>query len=361
MTSSTERDQDRSQTVDSRNRTMRGLRIIGDRRAELITLPRPGARPGWVVLRSTMSAVCGSDLHNYRRRSGELGDRAERVAGHEAVGIVEELGAGANDLEVDDRVVVYQHFGCGRCRYCRSGEPMFCAHRQTLGNHVDGADAEHVTAPASICLRLPDELGDEVATLLACNYGTAWSAVRKLGVHGGDVVAVFGLGPVGCSAVLVAAENGALVLAVDPMDHRRQLAVDMGAATTIDPTADDVDAVVRGLTGGLGADAAIDCSGNPRAQADAFAVLRPRGRMLVLAATAPWELDPSKLWRRGLTLQGSWVYGLGEYDQIVRTALRHADRLEQLVTARFSAAGAEQAVRAADSCNEGKVVIDWTA
>lgn len=285
---------------------MRGLRVIGDHRVELVTLPRPAARPGWVVLRSTMSAVCGSDLHNYRRGRAELGERGERVAGHEAVGVVEEVGAGVDDLEEGDRVVVYQHFGCGRCRYCRTGEPMFCAQRRTLGNHVDGADAEHVTAPTSICLRLPDELGDDVATLLACNYGTAWSGVRTLGVRGGDVIAVFGLGPVGCSAVLVAAEEGAHVVAVDPIDHRRRLAADMGAASTVDPTAEDVGAVIRGLTGGLGADAAVDCSGNPRAQTDAFGALRPRGRMLVLAATAPWELDTGQLWRRGLTLHGSW-------------------------------------------------------
>lgn len=341
--------------------TMRGLRVVGDRRAELVTLPRPRARPGWVVLRSTMSAVCGSDLHNYRRPHDELGGRAGRVAGHEAVGVVEEVGAGVDDLRPGERVVVYQHVGCGRCRWCRTGEPMFCAHRRTLGNHIDGADAEYVAAPAMVCLRLPDALRDPAATLLACNYGTAWSGVRSLGVHDGDVLVVFGLGPVGCSAVLVGAGAGAQVVAVDPLDHRRAMAAGMGAATTVDPTADDVDAVVRDRTGGLGADAAVDCSGNPRAQADAFGVLRPRGRMLVLAATAPWELDPSQLWRRGLTLQGSWVYGLGEYDRIVRSARRDADLLERLVTARFPGARAADAVRAADAGTEGKVVIDWTA
>jgi threonine dehydrogenase-like Zn-dependent dehydrogenase len=339
---------------------MRGLRITGDRRAELVRVPRPDARPGWVVLRSTRSAVCGSDLHNYRQAAARLGERAQRIAGHEAVGVVEQVGAGVDDLHPGDRVVVYQHYGCGRCRFCRTGEPMFCRDRRTLGNHVDGADAEFVAAPAPACLRLPETLSDAVGALLACNFGTAASGVRKLGIGGADVVAVFGLGPVGCSAVLVAAGRGADVVAVDPVAKRRALAERMGALRTVDPTVEDVAQVVAGLTAGRGAEASVDCSGSPRAQAQALALLRPNGAMMVLAATAPWTLDPSQLWRRGLTLRGSWVYALGEYEAVVRLAERHAAALEQLVTRSFPGAEAEEAVRAADAGSEGKVLIDWT-
>jgi threonine dehydrogenase-like Zn-dependent dehydrogenase len=93
------------------------------------------------MVRTTMSAVCGSDLHNYRQAAEKLGGRANRVAGHEAVGVVESVGPGVEDPAPGTRVVVYQHYGCGRCGYCRTGEPMFCPERQTLGNHIDGADA----------------------------------------------------------------------------------------------------------------------------------------------------------------------------------------------------------------------------
>jgi threonine dehydrogenase-like Zn-dependent dehydrogenase len=82
--------------------------------------------------------------------------------------------------------------------------------------------------------------------------------------------------------------------------------------------------------------------------------------MLVLAATAPWTFDLSQLWRRGLTLLGSWVYALGEYEGVVRLAGKKADSLERIVTQRFGGAEAEEAVRAADGGGEGKVVIDWT-
>ena len=339
---------------------MKGLRILGDRRAELATLSKPEPRDGWAVVRSTMSAVCGSDLHIYRQSAAQVGDRSKRVAGHEAMGVVEEVGSGVEDLAPGTRVVVYQHYGCGRCRYCRLGEPMFCPDRRTLGNHVDGADAEIVTAPASICLPLPDSLSDEVGALMACNFGTAFSGIKKLQPAPEDVVVVFGLGPVGCCAVVVAASYGAKVVAVDPVESRRDLAESLGASRTIDPTASDTKATILEITQGWGAEASVDCSGNPHAQSEALDILRPRGKMLVLAATAPWTLDPAQLWRRGLTLLGSWVYELGEYEGIVRLAEKKAESLEKIVTRRFSGDEAEEALRAADKATEGKIVIDWT-
>src|SRR4051812_25176449 len=197
-----------------------------------------------------MSAVCGSDLHIYRQAADQVGDRSNRVAGHEAVGIVEEVSPGVEGLPPGSRVVVYQHYGCGRCRYCRIGEPMFCSDRRTLGNHIDGTDAEFVTAPAPICLPLPVSLSDEVGALVACNFGTAMSGVRKLQLDGSDVVVVFGLGPVGCCAVLAATSDGANVVAVDPVKARRDLAEDLGAGWTIDPTASDTKAAILEITQG---------------------------------------------------------------------------------------------------------------
>ena len=238
---------------------------------------------------------------------------------------------------------------------------MFCSDRRTLGNHVDGADAEIVTAPTSICLPLPDSLSDEVGVLMACNFGTALSGIRKLQLGSEDVVVVFGLGPVGCCAVVVAASGGAEVVAVDPVAGRRDLAESLGAAWTIDPTASDTKARVMEITQGRGAEASVDCSGNPRAQSEALDVLRPRGKMLILAATAPWTLDPAQLWRKGLTLYGSWVYGLGEYESVVRTAEKRAESLEKIITRRFSGNEAEKALRAAGKATEGKIVIDWTS
>jgi threonine dehydrogenase-like Zn-dependent dehydrogenase len=338
---------------------MKALRILGDRRVELVTVPKPEVRDGWALVRLTMSAVCGTDLHHYRADPEEVGDRARKAAGHEAVGVVEEVGRGVEGLAAGTRVVVYQHYGCGRCEYCRIGEPMFCPHRQTLGNHVDGADAEYLAVPAYICQPLPEGISDEIGTLISCSFGTAVSGVRKLGLNAGDTVVVFGLGPVGCCAV-VAAGDGVDVVAVDPVPERRQLAERLGAAATVDSTSSDTQAVVRELTGGHGAEASLDSSGNPRALSEALGVLKPHGRMVVLAATIPWTVDPGKVRRGAHQLIGSWVYGLGEFDAVARLAAKKADVLEQIVTRRFAGEEGGEAFRVAAGATEGKVVIDWT-
>jgi threonine dehydrogenase-like Zn-dependent dehydrogenase len=338
---------------------MKALRILGDQRVELVTVPKPEVRDGWALVRLTMSAVCGTDLHHYRADPEEVGDRAHKAAGHEAVGVVEEVGRGVEGLAAGTRVVVYQHYGCGRCEYCRIGEPMFCPHRQTLGNHVDGADAEYLAVPAYICQPLPEGISDEIGTLISCSFGTAVSGVRKLGLNAGDTVVVFGLGPVGCCAV-VAAGDGVDVVAVDPVPERRQLAERLGAAATVDSTSSDMQAVVRELTGGHGAEASLDSSGNPRALSEALGVLKPHGRMVVLAATIPWTVDPGKVRRGAHQLIGSWVYGLGEFDAVARLAAKKADVLEQIVTRRFAGEEGGEAFRVAAGATEGKVVIDWT-
>ena len=338
---------------------MKALRILGDQRVELVTVPKPEVRDGWALVRLTMSAVCGTDLHHYRADPEEVGDRAHKAAGHEAVGVVEEVGRGVEGLAAGTRVVVYQHYGCGRCEYCRIGEPMFCPHRQTLGNHVDGADAEYLAVPAYICQPLPEGISDEIGTLISCSFGTAVSGVRKLGLNAGDTVVVFGLGPVGCCAV-VAAGDGVDVVAVDPVPERRQLAERLGAAATVDSTSSDTQAVVRELTGGRGAEASLDSSGNPRALSEALGVLKPHGRMVVLAATIPWTVDPGKVRRGAHQLIGSWVYGLGEFDAVARLAAKKADVLEQIVTRRFAGEEGGEAFRVAAGATEGKVVIDWT-
>jgi threonine dehydrogenase-like Zn-dependent dehydrogenase len=236
---------------------------------------------------------------------------------------------------------------------------MFCPQRQTLGNHVDGADAEYIAVPASICQPLPDSVSDEIGALIACAFGTAVSGVRKLGLNEGDTLVVFGLGPVGCCAV-VAAGGGADVVAVDPVPERRALAESLGASLTIDPTSTGTKSAVLEFTGGRGAEASLDSSGNPRALAEALDVLKPNGKMVVLAATSPWSLDPGQVRRGAHSVIGSWVYGLGEFDAIVHLAEKKADVLEQIVTRRFSGAEGEEAFRVANEATEGKVVIDWT-
>lgn len=115
------------------------------------------------------------------------------------------------------------------------------------------------------------------------------------------------------------------------------------------------------MTQGRGADAVIDCSGNPQAQSEALDIVKPKGRVLVLCANDRMVVNPgTQLIRKEITLLGSWVYRLGEYEAMVRLAEKRRDALATIVTRSFDGSEAEDAPRAADGLAEGKIVIDWT-
>jgi propanol-preferring alcohol dehydrogenase len=239
---------------------------------------------------------------------------------------------------------------------------MFCQQRITLGHHSHGTDAERVAVPAESCLPLSDELEPLHGALLACNFGTAYSGVRKLRVQSSETVAVFGLGPVGCCVTMVAARQGARVIGIDPAAHRRALAESFGACQTIDPSAIDPVLALRELTDGLGPQVAIDCSAFAPAQAQAMEAVAPTGRFLFLGVNTRSEINPGMhVIRKELQVFGSWVFKPAEYDEMVSWLIRARLPLDRLVTHRFAGSQAEEAFKLADSGAAGKVLIEWSA
>ncbi|MEV6692695.1 zinc-binding dehydrogenase [Micromonospora sp. NPDC051196] len=340
--------------------SMRALMLTGDQQSVVRQVPRPVPAHDEVLVRVTVSAVCGSDLPHYRKSAQELGHRLHTVPGHEAVGVIAQAAASGDGPAEGTRVIVYQHSGCGDCTFCLSGEPMFCADRRTLGNHRSGADAEYLTAPATGVLPVPDDLSDAMAALIACNFGTAYSAFRKSGVAVGDRVAVFGLGPVGCCVVALAAAAGAEVFAVDPIEGRRDLAKTLGAGTAIDPIAQDPVAAVAAVTEGRGPEVIFECSANPTAQTQVMKLARPHGTVVLLGANNSMEIDPGvDVIRKELRVIGSWVFTQPEFPAVLRAA-RSLPALQHLITDPFPAQRAPDALAAADAGHIGKVLIDWS-
>lgn len=339
--------------------TMRAVLLTGDRTAVLTRVTVPVPAPDEAVVRVSMSAVCGSDLPHYRKGADQLDNRAHTVPGHEAVGVVERAAAVGSGPAVGTRVIVYQHTGEGECVHCRRGEPMFCADRRTLGNHRHGGNAELVVVPTRALIPIPDELDDALAALVACNFGTAFMGFRKTGASVGDRVVVVGLGPVGASAVVSAVAAGATVIAVDPIEGRRELARQLGAQVVVDPLADDPVAVVRGLTGGEGAEVVVECSANPRAQTQAMKSVRVHGTVLLLGANNAMEIDPGiDVIRKEIQVLGSWVFKAHEVDQVIRAALE-MPALRHVLSEPFPASAAPEAFAAAESGHVGKTLIRW--
>lgn len=247
---------------------------IGDIRLD--DVPEPQIKnPTDAIVEITASAICGTDLHFVR---GTVpGMKPGTILGHEAVGLVSEVGKGVRNFRPGDRVVVPSTIGCGYCSYCRDGYFAQCDNSNPNGRHagtaffggpaasgpIDGLQAEYARIPfANVGLvKLPDEVTDEQAILLSDIFPTGYFGAKLAEICRGDTVAVFGCGPVGQFSILSAMLLGAgRVLAVDNIASRLEMAQSLGAEV-IDFDVDDPVEALKELTGGIGPDRIIDAVG----------------------------------------------------------------------------------------------------
>jgi threonine dehydrogenase-like Zn-dependent dehydrogenase len=214
--------------------------------------PKPA--PGEVLLRMTYSSICQTDIEMWQH--GMFSNRGPRVLGHEAAGIIEELGppldsgsdvstqAGKslpekNTLSVGMRVAVENVRTCGTCFFCRKGTSQLCQNGRNFGFSDDGGLAEYGVWPASLCIPLPDNVTNEEAPL-AEPTSVAVHAVENANISVGDVAAVIGCGVVGLATLQVLQAAGATVIAIDPREQSLEIATELGAAATLNPTMHDV-------------------------------------------------------------------------------------------------------------------------
>lgn len=334
---------------------MRGLIFTGNRESELREFPDPQAGPGEAVVKIRASGVCGSDLHRYRGT-----EECPMIIGHEPCGVVAELGPGhPRGIKVGDRVMVHHYAGCGVCEICAMGFEQACPTGHiTYGTTGHGAHADAMVVPTRTLVHLPDELSFEEGAAISCGTGTAWSGLRKMDVTGGDMVAVFGQGPVGLSGTLCAKAMGAEVIAVDVLPERLALARDLGADHVVDATDTDPVEAIRNLTGGQGASATLETSGNPIARSQVLQALRLFGRACYVGRGEPATIDITfDLIRRSATAYGSWTFTKSEMIEIARFMVETKVPLQDLITTRHSLDQAPAAYKAFESGAPGKSVI----
>jgi (R,R)-butanediol dehydrogenase / meso-butanediol dehydrogenase / diacetyl reductase len=260
----------------------------GDIRIEDVAEPAaPGH--GELLIGVTRAAICGTDASEWVH--GPLLATPPVVLGHEFVGEVIAADDDTGDLGVGDRVVCGAGISCGHCDWCLGGRTNLCATYRTIGLHVDGGLAEQVLAPASICRRVPEGVGDDAAAM-AQPLAVALHAVRRSEVGEGEDCVVVGCGGIGAFCVAGAVARGARVIALDVDTERLATAQRLGAAVTVDVDGLDLAAVIREQTGGLGAHVVLEASGAPHAPAGALAGARKGGRVVLVGLqSAPRELD----------------------------------------------------------------------
>ncbi len=246
----------------------------GDIRLDNVPEPKLQERTDAVV-RLTASAICGTDLHFIRGTFP--GMKPGTILGHEGVGIVEEVGGGVRNLKRGDRVVIPSTVSCGNCSYCRAGYTAQCDDANPNGaaagtvffggppaaGGLDGLQAEYARVPMAYqnLIRLPDTITDDQAILMSDIYPTGYFGAHLAEVRDGDVVAVWGAGPVGLFAVLSAFQLGASrVIALDEHADRLDRARMLGAET-VNVTEEDPIEALKELTRGIGPSRAIDAVG----------------------------------------------------------------------------------------------------
>jgi alcohol dehydrogenase len=265
-------------------------------------------RPSDAIVRIDTATICGTDLHILK---GDVPTcEPGRTLGHEAVGTVVATGDAVENVREGDRVLVSCISACGRCQFCRQGMYGQCLSGGgwILGHLVDGTQAELVRIPFAdnSLYTVPDGLDDEQVLFLSDILPTGFEVgVLNGQVRPGDVVAVVGAGPVGLAAMMTARLYGpSRIVAIDKADSRLEKArFQFGADVTVNGDAEDPIEVVKGLTGGLGADVAVEAVGVPETFELCTELVRPGGRVANIGVHGhPATLHLERLWIRNVTI-----------------------------------------------------------
>ena len=345
---------------------MKGITSTGNSALEIMTFDDPTPGPRDVVLEIKASGMCGTDLGAYRSPTGRVAVGEQRIegpviAGHERCGVVVAVGSAITDGEakVGDRVMDHHYDGCGSCRHCNTGWTQMCldgAVAYGYGGH--GAHAKYMNVAAHSLVPLPDEISFPAGAAIACGTGTAYGALKRIGLEGDETVAVFGQGPVGLSATLLAVEMGARVIAVEMSAERRQLALDWGADVAIDPSAQDPVEAIKELTHGEGADKTVDCTSSVDARRAAVRSTRIWGTSCMVGVGGELQIEvmPDLIFRQ-LNIVGHWTFSKTVQADCARFIADRKIELDKIFTHQWDIGQAEEAYTLFDQAKTGKGVF----
>lgn len=343
--------------------TMRGICKMapGEGAAYRTDLPIPQIGDGEVLMKVRASAICGTDLHIYgwnewaakRMRNFPI------VFGHETAGEIVEIGKSVTGLRVGDRISVETHIPCGHCFQCGHDRRHICENMRIFGVTEPGAFAEYAPVPAECAVRLRDGISYEVGAMLEA-MGAGVHGVEKAEVRDKTVL-VSGCGPIGLMVTGACKAHGARrVIACDVLPEKLKLAEAMGADAAVNSAQTDIIQAVRRETGGAGADAAIDVTGNGRAIIAGLRALRKGGRMVSVGlpnGEIPVNLTEDIIYRE---IQYTGVSGrqmFATWDDCMEILETPGFSLEPVMGGRYPLEGFEDALAAIRGGAPGKMLL----
>ncbi|MFL5921932.1 MAG: zinc-dependent alcohol dehydrogenase family protein [Gaiellaceae bacterium] len=292
---------------------MKALVYHGPGKRSWDEVPDPAIQqPTDAIVRIDSATICGTDLHILEGDVPEV--QPGTILGHEAVGTVIEVGDAVTTLEPGDRVLVSCITSCGRCRFCKGGHYGLCTGGGgwIFGHLIDGLQAALARVPFAdtSVYKVPDELTDEQVLFVADILPTAYEVgVLNGDVQPGDTVAVVGAGPIGLAAIMMAKlYTPGRIVAIDLAPARLEKAFEFGVDIVIDNSREDAVERVMQLTGGLGADVAIEAVGVPETFELCADIVRPGGHVATVGVHGhPATLHLEKLWIRDVTIMTGLV------------------------------------------------------
>ena len=313
-----------------------------------------------VLIKINRTAICGTDIHIFKWDDWAQATIPVPLAiGHEFCGEIVQMGIEVRGFSVGDRVSAEGHITCGVCRNCRAGRRHLCMNTAGVGVNRPGAFAEYLSVPAFNAFKLPDAIGDDMASILD-PLGNATHTALSFDLVGEDVL-ITGAGPIGIMAVAIAKYAGARhVVITDINDYRLDLARKMGATAAVNVTTDLLDKTMLDLGMEEGFDVGMEMSGNPQAFRDMLRTMHHGGKVALLGIPpAETAIDWNQVIFKGLELKGIYGREMFETWYKMSSMLQSGLNIEPVITHHFPIGEYLPAFELMESGQTGKVILNW--
>lgn len=324
-------------------------------------MPIPEIGHNDVLIKIKKTAICGTDVHIYNWDEwAQHTIQVPLTIGHEFVGEIAAVGSEVVGLKIGQRVSGEGHITCGHCRNCRAGRRHLCRNALGLGVTRPGCFAEYLSLPAVNAFPLPDNISDDIASIMD-PFGNATHTALSFDVVGEDVI-ITGAGPIGIMAVAIARHIGARYIVItDINDYRLALAEKMGATRVVNIQNKNIPDVMHELGMTEGFDVGMEMSGQPSVINDILKWMNNGGRVGLLGIPShSIPCDWGQVIFKGLTLKG--IYGREMFETWYKmvTMLQSGLDISPVITHHFSVNDFQRAFEVVRSGLSGKVILEWS-
>lgn len=321
---------------------MKAAVLNEDRSLTVQDLELPEISDNEVLVRVVACGVCHTDLH-YIEHGVPTFKKPPLVLGHEASGLIEELGKDVNNFHKGQRVLLPAVFSCGTCESCRSGRENICLNMVMLGNNIDGAYAQYIKVPAKDVIPMPDDIPLEEGCIIADAVSTPYHAViNRAKIKPSDIIIVFGCGGVGINVVQISAMLGAEVIACDLDDNKLEIAKELGAKFVINPKNVNIKEFLK--KNKLKINVAFEVIGNPEVIEQAYKFLGLAGRLCIIGYTNQnITINPAKIMFYEQEIIGSIGCPPVDYPKILKLVQNGKININKLIANKYALEDINQA------------------